>query len=891
MENEEVRRIERKEELCCKDKEVQEVISELIAKKYKGSLLETKKGQRHYKAIHVANLLFKNTNKDKIDINFITDKIDYMNDNEEIRIFRDFIILLTDNGIINNNEILKFRYLPLSLYKIIDTKEIKRLIKKYINSNLWEILISQIQDMNDISDLKRISKGRLYQLARVVCYRTRIKFKNPCEKKLYGQYIEKYLHNKDVSYGAKTGIIERIDLTLEIMSKKEAKDITRQDLAKLFQDARISVPSVIYNYFQYLKDNGIEISKEIQTILSFRKYIDLLFIRLVLKDILKKEHIERWYFKKTKNRSHIKWIKWYINVPVDYPIYKTLTEFISKYNRIEPKLQLFLNEFLVPVENVKSINDLSYKTYIKHLNHFHKIAKSNCYVDVFYLYVYQQTGMDIFSDGPVATRILNLRGFGYYIVKGYRPVTYNPVADIPKEDKLIVWLSIKETRKNYNNANGFIKYFTKIKDTKYRKWVKSYFWKSTTKQLYWKSKQIHVYTNIFNDLSNIQEQYKIENDEHFDLTGNIIRIWKLNQLSQEVYATVARKCAKLTILLNYAKDYENAKIEDSVYYYLKNEKPIPKSNANPICDADLIKLLDVAAKKKNNSMKENMCFCLLYLLLYTDRRISELLDLERDCLQSSLKNGDNILKTETKTSRGEPLTYPISNETVKIIKCIKNLNSNIVDKCNDIRFKNKLFLFKTTRRNLQYAVITSNVFKKYLSKCCKEANINHYTAANLRDTYMTRVEDFRIKNGLSDMYDKVLTGHKYHSTTEKHYVKLDFKTMYEAAQGIIIGNVDLKGVIQKEIDNETERAENSVENDTGYCGNNTCNNMTYLSCYLCSHFVTSPRQLPQFEKQLEEINKQIEKADMAHDKKDLIAIKKLLIEYIIKIKEAMIESN
>ena len=94
-----------------------------------------------------------------------------------------------------------------------------------------------------------------------------------------------------------------------------------------------------------------------------------------------------------------------------------------------------------------------------------------------------------------------------------------------------------------------------------------------------------------------------------------------------------------------------------------------------------------------------------------------------------------------------------------------------------------------------------------------------------------------------------------------------------------------------EIDSNLEKDENSVENDTGYCGNNTCNNMTYLSCYLCPHFITSPRQLPQFEKQLEEINKQIKKAKFPHDKKDLVSIKNLLIEYIVRIKEDMMKND
>ena len=45
MESEKVRVIEKEEELCCKDKEIQEVISELINRKYPGLSLEIEGGK------------------------------------------------------------------------------------------------------------------------------------------------------------------------------------------------------------------------------------------------------------------------------------------------------------------------------------------------------------------------------------------------------------------------------------------------------------------------------------------------------------------------------------------------------------------------------------------------------------------------------------------------------------------------------------------------------------------------------------------------------------------------------------------------------------------------------------------------------------------------------
>ena len=182
MESEKVRVIEKEEELCCKDKEIQEVISELINRKYPGLSLETERGQRHHKAVFVANLLFKDTSREEININFITDRIDYMQDSKEVWLFREYILLLIENNIINNGRILRFKYFPLNFYYDVEADESKRLIKKYIKSNILEALISQIKDMDGLLDINKISSVKLTGLRETAYYRTKVQFKNPSEK-------------------------------------------------------------------------------------------------------------------------------------------------------------------------------------------------------------------------------------------------------------------------------------------------------------------------------------------------------------------------------------------------------------------------------------------------------------------------------------------------------------------------------------------------------------------------------------------------------------------------------------------------------------------------------------------------------------------------------------
>ena len=719
-------------------------------------------------------------------------------------------------------------------------------------------------------------------------YKSKVNFKSESERKLFQEYIHDYLRRTDILYYIKVKLIKVIDKSLKYVANKEASEIDTHDLYKCVESSYVGVTPVIMGYLEFLKNNDVKISKDVELLISYKGYMNRNY-RLAFLRILSREHIERWHYNTFETPSQKLNVNYYINVPVEYEIYGFLAEFTKKYQALTKELDVFLSDFLVPTPNIKSVKDLSYETFIKQLNYCYEKTKNNrnCHTVSFYLFVFQKTGIDIFSDGPVPTRVLNMERLGTHILNGYKLVTYNPISDVPNEDKLIISLPIKETRKNYTNSNSFAINLTNIKNENYRKWVKDYLWKYPNSNFDIKVNNISPQRIICNQLTEIEENYHLDSKD-YDITADLVKLWKLNLTSKKRGRHISTRCSDLSVLLNFAMEYEHATVENEVFYYLKNDTYNCKAyNSNPIPNSDLNKLVNVAIKKIDESMKNEMCYCLLCLLLNTSIRTKDLVNLERDCIRDTLKNGEYGLITSTKTSHNQDLDLPLPVNAKRIIEHLQNLSDSISNKCNDIRFKNKLFLYENKSKRLQYSVINTKLFNDYLLKCCEEAKIKQYSAQNLRDTYMTNSEKYRISKGFSDMYDKILTGHANHETTEKHYVKMDFKTVYEATQGIIIGNIDLSGKIVKDVDSDIEKIENSVEEDTGYCVDNTCKNMTFLSCYLCPHFITSPRQLNQFKKQYEEINKQILKAKLPHDKKDLCKIRELIANYIVKIEEVI----
>ena len=335
-------------------------------------------------------------------------------------------------------------------------------------------------------------------------------------------------------------------------------------------------------------------------------------------------------------------------------------------------------------------------------------------------------------------------------------------------------------------------------------------------------------------------------------------------------------------IVKYIEDNGLCVIDKGAHYNLHAAMPRKQRGGYPIPEHELSALTAVLKSHCEGSILFTLYYSVYHLALETELRINTIVNLNRDCVKETAKKGEYIILTTTKTSHYEEIEIPITEYVKRDIDEILNITEVYRHECADKTLCDYLFLIPKGR-NHTFGPLQSKQFNKYLAKCCIEADMPFYTASNLRDTHMTKAEEYVIRNQLSEIEQCTLSGHVTSRTDTLHYVGTNIRDMLESVHGIIIGDISLDGKVRENIDSTVACTENEVSNGCGYCSVCNCSDNTYLDCMLCKDFVTTIYRKKYFEEQVKIIDHKIQNASITHDKEDLINIKRLLLRYIEEI--------
>ena len=287
----------------------------------------------------------------------------------------------------------------------------------------------------------------------------------------------------------------------------------------------------------------------------------------------------------------------------------------------------------------------------------------------------------------------------------------------------------------------------------------------------------------------------------------------------------------------------------------------------------------------HDSVLNQLYYVIFYIAIETSFRASQILSLKIDCVRSTAKQNEYVIYSETKTSNQEEIEQPISVYVKRCIDEAIRLTSEFRTNNTYEELNQNIFIIPSVIKNNCYRRIQNSNFNDFLRNICDELNIPHYTLQNLRDSHMTMAEEYIIRQKLSDSQLKILTHHKSTQTTLQHYSKPSITEILEAVNGVIIGNVDVKGNIIKQLPKEIDEHSDLVSDGCGYCSSKNCSCFTDIDCLLCEHFVTTFTRKSYFEERIKMLDKMIPSAIYPHDKEDLVNKKRLLLAYLKKIIE------
>lgn len=579
----------------------------------------------------------------------------------------------------------------------------------------------------------------------------------------------------------------------------------------------------------------------------------------------------------------------YFNI-ADETIRDIFVEFTSQYNHQDSPLRTVCKEFDQSLKGyfVESILDLNFDTYRAQIHYFNQY-KQNDYpatITAFYLYIYQNYNQEIFKQNNVDIDPLLLQRpfFTSELLNGFEVILYNPVEVFPETDKwLFCYSGMNDSNITITTTSSVALDYTKIKCSKYRNWVKHYVWNNTS-GIYTKTHQISQFISFFNYIYDLKLGRELsiytKRTKDLDLSINEIIAYKnyiLNKYDNN--RTRMRYIYSARNILNHVADYELERLEKGLFYHLSFTLDNRYDNTAAITDKDLNKLASLMKTNAEESIEYALYYSVFYIALETEFRSSQILVLTTDCVHETLKPNEFVIKSKTKVSANQVVEQTITVYVKKHIHEMIKITNDYRMNCVNEELKQYIFLLPSNKKGT-YKILGSEKFNSYFKNCCRILGIKEYTLSNLRDTHMTKAEEFIIRNSLSEMEQGILSGHKSTNTDTKHYIDTQIKTLLESVHGIIIGNTTIDGKIVKEISKEIATKENSVSNECGYCGCSSCNIFSYLDCMMCKDFITTIDRIPYFEELIKTINKKIQNATIKHDKEDFVNIKLLLINYL-----------
>jgi integrase len=814
----------------------------------------------------------------------------------------DFIIQLTSTHNFKKGEALVINRFLLFMVDSgkLQNDIIKRitLFRRKLNKHFQPYYFDSIFNCKRFNEF--LSNNSLKGSLGITVFFMKIPKENFIEERLYEALSEKleevkFKFNSD--YAAKAFCTEFIIIAKEVFANIKLADITLKHLHAFMVKNKKSVYNIakrLSEMLVYLESNCLIEDEGVLHLLSFKEY--LLSASCTLSKLIELtscKNIKRFiYFDgsygQKRNLQYINiecqeifdvWVKFYLDTN-----YKAC---ITRFKTICTEFDNSLSGF-----TIESLQDLNFDTYFSQIMYFSKYAgkprsysSASSYITGFYIFLSQNYNPNIFKESNVDIKLLQRPQIEKELLDDYKIINYNPMEDVPKADKWILsYNDMQNINSEVNTTTSKIVDCTKIKSKIYRYWIKHYIWKAKT--------------NIFTKLENMYNLIEFVN-YIYDLKHGIrLSIYARKTLDEGISSNEALayknyilnktlKSKSQSVIIHRANKFlkhvslnELEKIETGVFYNLKHEAG-NEINAEALSNDEVRKLSELMKRKAQISIENEVYYAILCLTLETEFRSSQIFALTIDCIQEANKRNQYILISKTKTSKGELLPQAITIGTKRLLEHIIKLTSEFRKNCNIESLKNQIFLLPARRRGAHKIVSWGN-FDRYLKACCDELGLKRYSLGNLRDTYMTKVEKYIVEKGLSDMTKKVLSGH-VNPRSDKGYEDTNIRTLLEAVHGIIIGNVDIKGKILKEVTAEIATDANTVCHQCGYCAAESCHDLSYLDCLLCSDFIATISRIPFFKEQIKVIDKNLSSATIRHDKEDLVNIKRLLLEFLTRL--------
>ncbi|MGE5626719.1 MAG: tyrosine-type recombinase/integrase [Solirubrobacterales bacterium] len=568
---------------------------------------------------------------------------------------------------------------------------------------------------------------------------------------------------------------------------------------------------------------------------------------------------------------------------------------------------------------IERIEDFNYEVFVKQYRFYKRITwgnhKATCLLTRFYIYLLEYIEKEeikhklFTSDNPIDKYYLYKTNFSTLYSAGFKVVYLNIFDEVPSFDR---WLLAPNGQENFTIATKEYEYavfdFSDIEDLNLKYGLKKWIWQRNV-TVYSKSKNYYLIKTFIKQLNILRDENKIdetiikiplrEKTEDIITADEVIAYRLFIMGKHDKNHTRNKAISAVKDYLSFIRDTGLMKVEDVAFTYLKLFDKREIDGGNPILKDDL-QLITKEYKRlaENEGSYYRLNWIIYNLCVTTNLRISEVLGLKTNCLDEKMKKGqyaimydsceNPVLKVKRKASGNAHKEENINKYTERLIREAIKI-TEAIRKRADKKVSKYVFLVQGTKGKV--VVLSKDRFYHNFKRVLEgfELKGGPYTVYNLRDTFMTNIYEQGKKDGKRELDIHIQSGHADIRTTFKHYVKISIKSYLEAMYGVIVGDVNIKGVIAKKLTDVMEDIPENIENITvndqcGFCGNKSCND-NEISCLICDDFITTLDRIPYFKKKVASIDEMIAKEADGHGKEHLIGVKKLYVGFIQRLYE------
>ena len=574
----------------------------------------------------------------------------------------------------------------------------------------------------------------------------------------------------------------------------------------------------------------------------------------------------------------------YIN-STDSQIRDAVASSLSR-QRITPEIRQFLFKFnrTLPEQYHNDITQWDYNCFLSQISYARETLQSqSCVSFVISLsnYIFRNINPLLFQGDGIDPVILNRQHLSGELFAGIPIVTYTPNSKTPDANTFIFHYIGKHDSNNSNYpSKSVLVDLSEIQQPEYTNLIKDYLWNakpSLSRRIATCQQANHFFS--FVEKFKRKDILTIQSERINPLTIGMEELLAYKNLCYEENherSTLRNYLRTIHSLLSYGYRNNYTWIQENALVFL-NSAVAKGSGGHPIPSSDLNLFVSAVTHFCSDGQKEFLLSEVIFLLLSTELRLSAILTLSFDCVREAGKPGEYIILTPDKTSGGNKKEIPITAVTAKHLLEVSQKTADWRAACCSDTIKKYLFL-APAHRNGHYNPIRADAVRDYIQKCCEHAGIPTYTPANLRDTYITRAQEYRMRKGLSVAVQNMLTGHAGVRVDTEHYVGIALLDMLQATYGVVIGDPSVPGSCK---DTPLPNDQSTyVSNNCGYCSNNCCTEYSYIDCLLCKHFVATVSNIPFFKAQIAVLQSKLPNAETPHDREDINAKIRLLVAYL-----------